>query len=44
MDKADDYILSQEEHHKVHVINDVQKKIFSYTTEQDTAYSSRVAE
>ena len=44
MNEADDYIRSQGEHHKVNVINDVQKNIFSYTAEQDTAYSSRVAE
>jgi len=44
MNEADEYICSQEKHHKVHVINDVQRKIFSYTAEQDTAYSSRVAE
>lgn len=36
---ADTYIKSQQEHHKVTVINDVQKKIFSFTAEQDTAHS-----
>ena len=30
MDTADKYILSQEEHHKVKVIHDVQKTIFSF--------------
>ncbi len=44
MDAADEYIQSQEEHHKVKVIPDVQKRIFSYTAEQDTAHSARVAE
>ena len=44
MDEADNYIRSQEEHHKVNIINDVQKKIFSYVAEQDTADSTRVAE
>jgi len=44
MKESDVYILSQEEHHKVNVINDVQKMISSYAAEQDTAYSSRVAE
>ena len=36
---ADKYIKSQQEHHKVTIINDVQKKIFSFTAEQDTAHS-----
>ena len=44
MNAADEYILSQEEHHKVNVIHDVQKNIFSYAAEQDTANSPRVAE
>jgi len=44
MGEADDYIHRQQKHHKVRVINDVQRKIFSYTAEQDTAYSTRVAE
>ena len=44
MTEADEYILSQKEHHNVHIINDVQTTIFSCTAEQDTAYSSRVAE
>ena len=29
--ESDEYILSQEEHHKVNVIHDVQKTIFSFT-------------
>ena len=33
MDAADEYIRKQEEHHKVKVIQDVQKRIFSYTAE-----------
>jgi len=37
---ADTYILNQEKHHNVKVFCDVQKKIFSYTAEQDTAYST----
>jgi REP element-mobilizing transposase RayT len=41
---SDEYIKSQKEHHKVNVINDVQKKIFSFTAEQDTAHSKGVAE
>ena len=44
MDEADEYIRNQEKHHKVKIINDVQKKIFSFTAEQDTANSTRVAE
>ncbi|MBU0758106.1 MAG: transposase [Nanoarchaeota archaeon] len=39
MNEADDYIRSQQMHHNVKVINDVQKTIFSYAAEQDTAYS-----
>src|SRR3989338_6716791 len=31
MNAADEYILSQEEHHKVKVIHDVQKSIFAFT-------------
>lgn len=30
---ADKYILSQEKHHKVQVINDIQKNILSFTAE-----------
>ena len=41
---ADKYILSQEEHHAVQVICDVQKKTFSFTAEQDTATHVGVAE
>jgi len=41
---VDAYIRGQEKHHKVKVINDVQKNILSFTAEQDTAYSERVAE
>lgn len=41
---ADKYILSQEEHHNVKVIHDVQKNLFSLTAEQDTAYPVGVAE
>ena len=44
MNEADEYIRSQEEHHKVKVIHDVQRRISYYAAEQDTAYSSRVAE
>jgi REP element-mobilizing transposase RayT len=44
MVEADEYIRSQEKHHRVEVIHDVQKYISAYTAEQDTAYSSRVAE
>ena len=44
MNAADEYILSQEEHHKVKVIHDVQKSIFAFTAEQDTAHSKGVAE
>ena len=40
---ADDYIRSQEEHHKINVINDVQKKLFNFTAEQDTATPAGVA-
>ena len=31
MKEADEYILSQEEHHNIKVIHDVQKTIFSFT-------------
>lgn len=41
---ADKYILSQEKHHGIKVIHDVQKKLFSFTSEQDTANSIGVAE
>ena len=41
---ADEYIRNQEKHHEVKVILDVQKKLFSFTAEQDTAYSVRIAE
>ena len=41
---SDKYILSQEEHHKVKVIRDVQKSIFSFTAERDTATPAGVAE
>lgn len=34
---ADKYILSQEEHHAVQVIQDVQKSIFSFSADEDTA-------
>ena len=44
MNKSDEYIRSQEEHHKVNIIQDVQKNIFSYAAEQDTAISEGVAE
>lgn len=41
---ADAYIFSQEEHHNVKVIHDVQKKIFSFTDAVDTATPAGVAE
>lgn len=41
---ADKYILSQEEHHSVKVIHDVQKKIFSFTADEDTAYPVGIGE
>ena len=41
---ADKYIIDQEKHHAVKVVHDVQKKLFSFTAEQDTAYSTGVAE
>ena len=41
---SDAYILSQEKHHGVKVIHDVQKKIFSFTDSVDTATLARVAE
>ena len=44
MNVADDYIRSQEKHHNVKVIHDVQKKLFSFTAEQDTATPAGVAE
>ena len=36
---SDKYILDQEKHHEVRVINDVQKKLFFFAAEQDTAHS-----
>ena len=44
MNAADDYIRSQEKHHNVKVIHDVQKKLFSFPAEQDTATPTGVAE
>jgi len=41
---ADAYILSQEEHHNVQVIRDVQKSIFSFAADVDTATPAGVAE
>ena len=41
---ADAYILSQEKHHNVHVIRDVQKSIFSFAAAEDTATPAGVAE
>ena len=41
---SDAYILSQEKHHDVKVIHDVQKKIFSFTDTVDTATPAGVAE
>ena len=40
---SDRYILSQEEHHHVQVIHDVQKKIFSFAADEDTATPAGVA-
>ena len=44
MDAADMYIKSQEEHHGVKVVCDVQKKLFSFTADEDTAYPVGIAE
>ena len=41
---TDIYILSQEEHHNIKVIHDVQKSIFSFTADEDTATPAGVAE
>jgi len=41
---ADAYIMSQEKHHNVQVIRDVQKKIFSFAADEDTATPAGVAE
>jgi len=41
---ADEYILSQEKHHNVKVIRDVQRKIFSFAADEDTATPAGVAE
>ena len=41
---SDKYILSQEEHHNVQVIRDVQKKEFSFAADEDTATPAGVAE
>ena len=39
---SENYILEQQKHHNINVVDDTQKKIF--VAEQDTAYSERVAE
>jgi len=41
---SDDYIKSQEKHHGVKVIHDVQKQLFPFTATVDTATHARVAE
>ena len=41
---ADAYLLSQEKHHNVQVIHDVQKRLFSFTADEDTAHPTGVAE
>ena len=41
---SDKYIRSQEEHHNVKVIRDVQKKEFSFAADEDTATPAGVAE
>ena len=41
---TDKYILSQEKHHGVEVIHDVQKKNFSFAADEDTATPAGVAE
>ena len=41
---TDIYILSQEEHNKVQIIRDVQKKIFSFAADEDTATPAGVVE
>jgi len=41
---SDAYIVSQEKHHNVKVIHDVQKKIFSFSAAVDTATPAGVAE
>ena len=39
---SENYILEQQKHHNINVVDDTQKKIF--VAEQDTAYSERAAE
>ena len=39
INESDDYIRSQEQHHNVKVIQDIQKQIFSFTAEQDTVHT-----
>lgn len=41
---SEDYIRSQQVHHQVHVIDDRQKRLNSFTAEQDTATPAGVAE
>ncbi|GEM_PF-4897564 len=41
---SDEYIKSQEKHHNVEVIRDVQKKTFSFAADEDTATPIGVAE
>ena len=41
---SDKYILSQEEHHNVQIIRDAQKKVFSFTADENTAHPVGVAE
>jgi len=41
---AEAYILDQEKHHNIKVIDDRQKKLFSFAAERDTAHPIGVAE
>ena len=41
---SEEYIRSQQEHHQIKVIDDRQKRLFSFTAEQDTATPVGVAE
>jgi len=41
---SEDYIRSQQVHHQVQVIDDRQKRLSSFTAEQDTATPAGVAE
>lgn len=44
LQESEKYILDQQKHHNVRVIDDTQKRLFSFTAERDTAHPIGVAE